>query len=363
MSVAVWSWRADPFWKVLSLDIIRNREMAENCTKSRKFNYTGGSSTPLKSNGYRKCYEEQREVCPRCDVRVTRKEKSIQCDGCLKWHHTYCESMDDETYEWMSKGHDSILWPCRKCRPEMKCGGGMLNVRKENEEMRREVKEARKINEEISKRINEMQASNTSVAKAPQDNDTRNEINMMKEALKETREKFDQMEQKLMNREKEIVEEVTARVLGEMREKEDRQRRKNNVVMFNAQESDREYGIERQTEDRKVCEQIIKEKLNVEGAEVVKVYRVGKRTAGRCRPMVVVLNDETSKWRIVKKGNELKNGNGNEMKITIDVDRTRREREEDAKLRQQLLEKRNEGGRWIIRRKKIIRVLENQESQ
>ena len=67
------------------------------------------------------------------------------------------------------------------------------------------------------------------------------------------------------------------------------------------------------------------------------------------------LSEVHVKWEIIKKGNDLRQMRGDDLnKVRIGVDRTKREREQDAILREKLQEKRREGGRWIIKNRKVI---------
>lgn len=116
---------------------------------------------------------------------------------------------------------------------------------------------------------------------------------------------------------------------------------------------------EREQEDKELCEYVFKDKLCVEGVDVVKVFRLGVKVNGRERPLVACLSDTRVKWDIIKKGKDLKEIRKDAIsKFKIGVDRTKREREQDAILKEKLQEKRREGGRWVIRKGRIVRLTE-----
>ena len=57
------------------------------------------------------------------------------------------------------------------------------------------------------------------------------------------------------------------------------------------------------------------------------------------------------------KGKQLRNSVGSEIKrISIAPDLTKKEREENNRLLDELSERRAQGGKWIIRRGKLVRL-------
>ncbi|KAK7075231.1 hypothetical protein SK128_013118 [Halocaridina rubra] len=77
--------------------------------------------------------------------------------------------------------------------------------------------------------------------------------------------------------------------MEELQEKEDRERRSNNVIMFNVPESNKDDSKERVHEDTEICSEVLKESLKVEEVEIEKVYRLGRRQEGKIRPLTVKL--------------------------------------------------------------------------
>ena len=69
------------------------------------------------------------------------------------------------------------------------------------------------------------------------------------------------------------------------------------------------------------------------------------------------------KWNTLKKIKLLKEVNDSKYKnIRMAADLTRKEREENARLREELKQKRERGGKWIIRRNRIIQVREEEDT-
>ena len=61
--------------------------------------------------------ERESQKCGDCSKIVSSSHKALLCDGCSQWHHTSCEGVKDEIYDFLS-GHDEkqgIHWYCKKC--------------------------------------------------------------------------------------------------------------------------------------------------------------------------------------------------------------------------------------------------------
>ena len=108
------------------------------------------------------------------------------------------------------------------------------------------------------------------------------------------------------------------RKIGEMvkqcvKEEGDRQRRMKNIVIFRAKESRKIIPKKREEEDTTFCDKLIREGIKVD-VTIEKVIRLGKKTEGRDRSMLVRLrnsNERTSilrnSRRLSEEGSEYKN--------------------------------------------------------
>ena len=110
-------------------------------------------------------------------------------------------------------------------------------------------------------------------------------------------------------------------------------------------------------------EEVFRGKLEIEDAKVESMYRIGRKQEGKVRPLTVKVTENYVKWGIVKSAKKLKNAR-EEMynHMWIVPDRTRKEREEHIKLTNELQDRRKEGGRWIIRGRRVVKLDENRES-
>ncbi|KAK4319993.1 hypothetical protein Pmani_009115 [Petrolisthes manimaculis] len=159
----------------------------------------------------------------------------------------------------------------------------------------------------------------------------------------------------IQNNNWDLAEETATKVVEKLQEKEEREKRKNNLILFNVPESNKEEGKDREKEDVEVCEDLFSRNLQVESFRIEKVIRLGKKTQGRHRPTMVKMEEEKTKWHIVAQGKKLRDStNAVIQKIGIAPDLTREQREEQKRLRNLLDEKRLRGGRWGIRRGRVV---------
>ena len=88
--------------------------------------------------------------------------------------------------------------------------------------------------------------------------------------------------------------------------------------------------------------------------EVENVFRLGREPGnnGRTRPLRFSIKRAETKTKI------LKNAQAGDTLIYINRDLTIKERETEKALRDELKEKRKGNGRWVIRNKKVVEVLE-----
>ncbi|KAK3890321.1 hypothetical protein Pcinc_005703 [Petrolisthes cinctipes] len=86
-------------------------------------------------------------------------------------------------------------------------------------------------------------------------NELREELRMLKVANYEVRDMIKGLDKKWIERENELVRKVTEKVMENIEDMRDQEKRKNNVVIFNVLESKKEELKEREEDDRKLYEQ------------------------------------------------------------------------------------------------------------
>ena len=53
------------------------------------------------------------EKCKSCDLKVSSKDKGIQCEICQGWWHCRCININEEAYEILNL--EKIYWFCSAC--------------------------------------------------------------------------------------------------------------------------------------------------------------------------------------------------------------------------------------------------------
>ncbi len=79
----------------------------------------------------------------------------------------------------------------------------------------------------------------------------------------------------------EIINEAIDKVTQEWKELEDRRNMKNNIVMYNLEESEEDEPLRRENEDKARCCDLLKNSLKVGDFYIEKVIRLGKRNTER----------------------------------------------------------------------------------
>ena len=162
-----------------------------------------------------------------CDTKVKDGDNGIQCDYCDYWFHAGCAKLPQVDFK-IFKAKDYI-WMCRQCKPVFK-------------------KRARKLESDNEK--------------------LREEIQFLKSECAEWRQTVQSMKE-------EIVEETVGKVVSmvhenirmdmrdmiteELREREEKEKRKKNLVIYKVRESDDESVEKQKEEDLLKCKKILGE--------------------------------------------------------------------------------------------------------
>ena len=145
-------------------------------------------------------------------------------------------------------------------------------------------------------------------------------------------------------------------------ELQERERRKNNLVVFNMPEADSEDREERKLYDVESIAELLRE-LNIQ-SEVSRPVRLGPKTADQRypRPLRVTVEKEEIKWSVLKNAKNLTRSGKEQLRtVYVKRDMTPKERDQEACLRKELQEKRRleeeSGGQnqWIIWKGKIVK--------
>ena len=139
-------------------------------------------------------------------------------------------------------------------------------------------------------------------------NDMKESIEKVNEAVEETKSQFD-----------------------EQRDKESRQ---NNIIIYNSEEERTEDKEEWRKREIGFCMELFNSALEVtmRAEDIIKVIRLGKRTAGTKRPMLVQFKSKVVKNKVMESLWKLRKSDEKYRKLSICHDMTKKEREECKKM-------------------------------
>ena len=252
---------------------------------------------------------------PKCGKDLVEGENMMECRGCRGWAHEACTGLSKATYSTLQKGGNACQWFCTNCRDsEDKIAPGLQ--------------------------------------------ETLRGIHSMLVQMNNRMEKFEKAcsEEQIDKKIEAAVEKKLNEMIGE---KEEKEKRKLNIVISNIPESSAENPEQRQAEDlQKVREKI--DELGFEGRlgkQVVNPVRLGRFSVGqRPRLLRVSTLKEDDKKYIMQNASQIKQTEtDNKKKVWFNHDLTPKERQADRELRDELKRRRLAGEtELIIRRGKII---------
>ena len=202
---------------------------------------------------------------------VLESDNAILCDMCGFWHHINCEKMEKSVYKFLQKNaNSSIQWYCQKCNRTAKT-------------LLRSLSDMAIRQKQLEERIDTME-------------DTTNR-KFEKYVKKEEFEKFAKTVSHPPN---DIVQLAVEEIF-------ERERRADNLILFNVTESTSDVVEERKDHDIGEVIDICKA-LDVDvSRNLEKPTRLGKKNEDQSRPLRVTVNDAEVKRKIRSKAKNLQN--------------------------------------------------------
>lgn len=204
-----------------------------------------------------------------CEETVKKGERNIKCERCRKWFHIRCGKISVEEFNAINKVN-SAMWFCPPCR------GSVVETLDFVEELREENKKLKQEMNVLEDKI----------------------LGMKADIVKEVKQCLTH----------DMLETVKNRVIEELKEKDDKETRKRNIVMYGVEESSAETPEEREREDTNVCCDIIENAVGVKDFRILSTKRLGKKgeNDSRVRPVLLELSESKMKWDIIKSAGNLK---------------------------------------------------------
>ncbi len=313
--------------------------------------------------------------CGKCDKAFKPKDKVVRCSTCRQNFHAKCQHVSESTYKALEDEEADLDWYCTACKVvtrNMSQNMARLDQRVTALETAMDDKvdkdELEKINkalddkadkevvEQLSRKIESMEQGSTEKL----DKDTEELSKLLEEKLKEQREAIERNKTSQTVNDNKTFEEA-------VKEMQDRERRKDNLIFHNIEESGAVDPDIRRAEDVSFVMKILREYLKVE-SEIqldqegkAKVLRLGSKNANKSRSLKVTFRP-TDIPRILKNAKKLAEATKDEIrKIVIKPDQTKFQRDEEKKLvkekndRNEEAKSKNETANWIIQKGRVVR--------
>lgn len=345
-------------------------------------------------------YEGKNDLCPECGRKVNDTDGGVQCEICSYWFHCKCQEISPDTYKALSND-DQIHWYCEGCNRGIvnlhhivtdiqsrvqKVEGDVQAVKKEVDDIRQNIlqtshKVERKIDEfseqfeatvsnlkkEIEKNSEDSMLDNAKVEKLIESKVAAAiELHVAKQGTNAEQESSGTVPKILwsdkvantdiQNRFSEIAAEVnllqkqTSDLQQDKIEQEDRNKRKNCVIIQGLVEAEANNSDDRKKVEKDNVEDIL-HSIKCDNVSVTSCFRLGKlaTSAGsKPRPLKLVLASEAQKEQVLQSAKNLKGMSNGLAQVYIHQDLTPKQRETRRILVHQLKERQARGEANLI---------------
>lgn len=254
-------------------------------------------------------------ICIKCDDGIMEDDTVIECRGCRKWAHEKCSGLTPSEFKVLAKGGKACQWFCEQCRED---------------------------DSEVSSNIECTLSSIQSLLHTLVKRLDKFETNCSEESL-----------------DKKIEAAVEKKMSERFEEKEEKEKRKLNIVISNIPESKCVSLEERKKEDLESVKKLVAEiapgaEDHIEAPLRLGSFKIGQNV--RPRLLKVCSKSEPAKDEIMRNAHKLSRGvKDHSKKVWINHDLTEKERAAAKSLRDELHSRRNAGEENIaIRRGRIV---------
>ena len=234
--------------------------------------------------------------CFKCDKEVTSKgaaAKAVQCGYCKLWVHQGCLKICDEVYNWIAQQQHFICDNCKHSASETK--QQLMGFTTRLEELEERDKQREKEIADINKRLELVSNKVESGGGATIDMAHNSELSVL-------------------------------------RELNERESKKSNLVIHSIPESDSRIGSERKEHDLQMLTDILSQ-IKQNDVEVDKdvsfITRLGEQNPDKPRPLLLKLKTEVMKENILHNAKHLKNSKFEDISIQPDLTKKQRQMEAD----------------------------------
>ena len=261
----------------------------------------------------------------------------IECEVCINWFHPGCQGLEENAYHAIRE--NNLFWICTMCKskvPEFRAllhGDQSASKAMQIDQvcltrMESKIDELSKVVREQHTLTKEIRAEEEEVRKTYAD------------ALKDSKAK--------------PPEPLSTEIQKCLSEQAEQEKRVRNLAIYNLPESQAASAEERIKEDISLLTDIVKQELK-RSYKIEKAYRAGKKLDNRPRTLIVTMENEASKWDLLKAGNGLRESRDDVARnVYINRDLTQREREQAKQVRDECRRRRDAGENVRIYKGKCV---------
>ena len=317
--------------------------------------------------------KETQTFCKVCSKKPSRVERIFICDVCSDWLCSDCSAVNEHLYELATKATVKINFVCSSCEEQLPKVRDLLKLSSRQEEMEKDIVQ---IKEDVS--------NNTTL------------INQQKEKSDSTEERLKKVEEllqinhldedeefptlpKMNAAAKSLAEQLTSQrettkklnaQLNEQRElnaEEKRQaaRAANLIVYGLPEETESNNELEQMKNDFNNLQDLLSDRVEIDTKDISDIRRLGTKK-DKSRPLRITFKNQEKRKEILTNNLGLiisddkyqvcpcKTYPGRHVHVNITNDKTRQQRETEAKLREELKERRKSGENIKIKQGKIV---------
>lgn len=286
------------------------------------------SSTPIIKRLRSQEMSMSANICPKCESEIDSKDPSLSCCMCGSRFCLTCTKIPIEMYYEIEDGNiEGFAWHCRGCRASLPTLKSMDHTLKQIDERNESRFQS------LEKKVDKLDKVITEKVTC--------EVKKLKiEVVEEIKTDMDQIIDK------------------KIKEYEEQQLRASNVIVYNMPESSSLNSEIRRDYDIENFNKLLND-IEVGTVLIKTAYRLGLRTAGKNRPLKIVLENKQHRKSLLDNAKQIKNKSTDLKDVVIARDLTPKQREESKVLRAEVLTRRNLGEKVTIRQGKVVRINEN----
>ena len=328
--------------------------------------------------------------------KVLKETDCVSCDICHEWFHPACQKLSTSAFSALCQYE--FFWSCDMCKVKLpdiiEAGKSHISVNNKIDEVVESIEKHQKMVKEqldevaalmssqkdmhtsttakigdLEKSMEEMSTAisggtsdkkklETSLRKVVKD-----EVKAMRDQVTETVSALEKEKNKTRAGGPELTQ-TASQVTRSVKECMEQEKRRRNLVIHNLKEPDSELSLEEKcAQDKDEFQDMCKKTMRL-NTRVERSYRIGRVTGDRPRLMIVVLEEEATKWEVLKMAKSLRDME-KYSNIYVTPDLTPEEQARDKALRAELKRRKSAGESVEIRRGRIVikKVQERKEAE